>query len=236
MSGRLYKILVCHPDLHERSELVDRLQHIADTTEIGSVENLGMVAGPVPAIVIFRPEVTPAASGDGLQHWLAPLGQARLAGHERFVALMGTSEASRIPHLFRARFSAFILPDAPADELEAVIRTVRQGGIYLARELADALFSPDRNRQQYIAAIGLTAREQEVLRFIAVNMSNKDIARRLDLSVRTVETHRLNIRKKTNAGNWRELAVIAERLGLLGDFDLFSGLAARKAAPGFHED
>jgi ATP/maltotriose-dependent transcriptional regulator MalT len=69
-----------------------------------------------------------------------------------------------------------------------------------------------------------------------VNMSSKDIARLLALSVRTVETHRLHIRRKTGAGNRAELAEAAARLGLLGNYPLPPDLAAAKAMPGFHED
>ena len=51
----------------------------------------------------------------------------------------------------------------------------------------------------------LTLREQEVLRHIANGESNKQIARSLDLSVRTVETHRLNIKRKLGIEGQAEL-------------------------------
>jgi DNA-binding NarL/FixJ family response regulator len=230
MPGRSYRFLVCHPDPRERADIVRRLETLSAISGITAVESLEALTDDIPEIVFFRPTSAFSVADTVFQNRQGQSGPFRL------IALITVDESDRIPHLFQAGLVAFILPDAAADAFEAAARSVRHGGIYLARELADALFSPGRNRQQYIAAIGLTAREQEVLRLIAVNMSNKDIARRLDLSVRTVETHRLNIRKKTNAGNWRELAVIAERLGLLGDYDLFAGLAERPAATGFHEE
>ena len=51
----------------------------------------------------------------------------------------------------------------------------------------------------------LTSREQEVLRHIADGKSSKQIARILDLSVRTVETHRLNIKRKLGVAGQAEL-------------------------------
>jgi DNA-binding CsgD family transcriptional regulator len=61
-------------------------------------------------------------------------------------------------------------------------------------------------------AFGLTEREVEVLSLIGAGFSNKDIARRLALSVRTVETHRLNIRKKTQSTRLSDLVSVARQI------------------------
>ncbi|AWN40882.1 response regulator transcription factor [Methylobacterium durans] len=63
-------------------------------------------------------------------------------------------------------------------------------------------------------ALGLTPREAEVLRFLSAGFSNKEVARRLTLSVRTVETHRLNLRRKTQTGRLKDLVSLARQLGL----------------------
>ncbi len=99
----------------------------------------------------------------------------------------------------------YVLKDAPGKDIVLAIDTVMGGGIYysaaLARQLAGSL-APASN-----AAISnqLTGREQEVLRHIATGQSNKQIARDLDLSVRTVETHRLNIKRKLGIEGQAEL-------------------------------
>jgi DNA-binding NarL/FixJ family response regulator len=90
------------------------------------------------------------------------------------------------------------------------------GGTYFSQSLAQAAFQRRRIATGSAARFGLTGREIEVLRFICGGFSNKDIARRLDLSVRTVETHRLNIRKKTQAERLRDLVNVARQLGLDG--------------------
>lgn len=61
---------------------------------------------------------------------------------------------------------------------------------------------------------GLTPREAEILRFLSAGFSNKEVARRLSLSVRTVETHRLNLRRKTQTGRLKDLVSLARSLGL----------------------
>jgi two-component system secretion response regulator SsrB len=60
----------------------------------------------------------------------------------------------------------------------------------------------------------ITTRETEILRYLAEGYSNKEVARRLDLSVRTVETHRLNLRRKTQTGRLHELVKLARAMGL----------------------
>ncbi|GJE17874.1 response regulator transcription factor [Methylobacterium marchantiae] len=64
------------------------------------------------------------------------------------------------------------------------------------------------------AGEGLTPREAEILRFLSAGFSNKEVARRLSLSVRTVETHRLNLRRKTQTGRLKDLVCLARQLGL----------------------
>jgi two-component system secretion response regulator SsrB len=61
----------------------------------------------------------------------------------------------------------------------------------------------------------LTPREEEVLRLLSLGFSNKDVARHLDLSVRTVETHRINLRCKTKTGRLSDLVLLARQLGLV---------------------
>lgn len=84
----------------------------------------------------------------------------------------------------------YVLKDAPATDIIAAIDTVMRGGIYYSAGLAKQLAKPMPPVQL------LTPREREVLQCIATGKSNKHIARALDLSVRTVETHRLNIKRK----------------------------------------
>lgn len=64
-------------------------------------------------------------------------------------------------------------------------------------------------------ADGLTAREREILQFVAEGRSNKEICARLGLSVRTVENHRHNIMRKLDAHNGADLTRAAYRLGLI---------------------
>lgn len=84
----------------------------------------------------------------------------------------------------------YVLKDAPSSEILNALRTVATGGTYLSAALARRVFRAPVARNQ------LSTREQDILACLAQGQSSKQIARVLDLSVRTVETHRQNIRRK----------------------------------------
>jgi DNA-binding NarL/FixJ family response regulator len=84
----------------------------------------------------------------------------------------------------------YVLKDAPASEILTALRTVANGGTYLGVDMAQRLFKAPAPRSS------LSVREQDILAFLADGQSSKQIARTLDLSVRTVEAHRQNIRRK----------------------------------------
>ena len=84
----------------------------------------------------------------------------------------------------------YVLKDAPALDIIAAIDAVMAGQTYFSARIAENMA-----RVPSLPSV-LTPRENEVLQAIAIGKSNKHIARALDLSVRTVETHRLNIKRK----------------------------------------
>ncbi|MHA4870494.1 response regulator [Duganella sp. PWIR1] len=104
-----------------------------------------------------------------------------------------------VSQAIQAGARGYVLKDAPGKDIVVAIETVMSGGIYYSAALARQLAQPQNQDNQ------LTTREHEVLRHIANGESNKQIARALDLSVRTVETHRLNIKRKLGIEGQAEL-------------------------------
>ena len=84
----------------------------------------------------------------------------------------------------------YVLKDAPSTEIVGALRTVAAGGTYLSALIAQRMFRAPAARNL------LSMREQDILACLARGQSSKQIARVLDLSVRTVESHRQNIRRK----------------------------------------
>lgn len=119
-----------------------------------------------------------------------------------------------IQRLLNAGMMGFVGRNASAQEFVQASRALLQGGSYFSASIAMRLFTGDTMRGG-INMMGLTNREIEVLRLLATGLSNKDIARRLNLSVRTVETHRFNIRHKAKVRRLRDLIQLAKRLELM---------------------
>ena len=108
-----------------------------------------------------------------------------------------------VTQAMQAGARGYVLKDAPGKDIVLAIDTVMAGGIYYSAALARQLARPLVQDKQ------LTLREQQVLRHLAEGESNKQIARALDLSVRTVETHRLNIKRKLGIEGQAELIKFA---------------------------
>jgi DNA-binding NarL/FixJ family response regulator len=113
-----------------------------------------------------------------------------------------------VTQAMQAGARGYVLKDAPGKDIVQAIDTVMAGGIYYSAPVARELARPSIPDNQ------LTSREQEVLRHIANGESNKRIARELDLSVRTVETHRLNIKRKLGIEGQAELIRFAVQRAL----------------------
>jgi DNA-binding NarL/FixJ family response regulator len=105
----------------------------------------------------------------------------------------------------------FILKDAENTELRAAVNLILNGKTYFSQELLLKLI---RNRKAN-AQISLTHREQEVLNLICQGFSSMEIALKLFLSERTVESHRANLLDKTGCRNSLSLVLFAFRNNLV---------------------
>ncbi|MBC3347096.1 MULTISPECIES: response regulator transcription factor [Pseudomonas] len=92
----------------------------------------------------------------------------------------------------RSGASGYVLKNAPSREIIAAIEAIISGGTFYSAEIAQRLATDPTTDNE------LTPRESQVLYKMVQGLNNKEMARELDISVRTVETHRLSIRRKLN--------------------------------------
>jgi DNA-binding NarL/FixJ family response regulator len=141
--------------------------------------------------------------------------QQRHAG-VRVVILSMHSGEEYVLQALRAGAVGYLLKDAATSELELALRSVMRG---------ESWFSPAVSRQVvegYVQRVGgeatadvLTARQREVLRLVAGGKSTKEIAYDLNLSVKTVETHRAQIMERLGIRDVAGLVRYALRTGLI---------------------
>ncbi|WP_143706001.1 response regulator transcription factor [Emticicia sp. TH156] len=117
----------------------------------------------------------------------------------KVLALSVSYDVSIVHDLMDAGISGFILKTIGRNELIDAINEVSKGNVYFSREVSNEILRSLANRNDPEEEIyRLSDREIEILKLIAREFSNADIAKQLYISERTVETHRKNIYRKTN--------------------------------------
>jgi DNA-binding NarL/FixJ family response regulator len=121
----------------------------------------------------------------------------------RILILTRHSEASYVQRLLTAGASGYVLKRSAAEELVRAIRRVVAGQKYLDPAITDqAIGIVGGGARRDTAAGGrLTRREEDVLRFVALGYLGKEIASRLDISIKTVETHKAKAMVKLGLRN-----------------------------------
>ncbi|MFH9708500.1 response regulator [Streptomyces luteogriseus] len=126
-----------------------------------------------------------------------------------------TEQRTVVPAL-RAGAAGYVYKDVDPDALAGAIRSVHAGHILLQPEVAGALLAQEESNWGTGRAGSLTEREREVLGLIADGRSNREIARALVLSEKTVKTHVSNILMKLDLADRTQAALWAVRHGVTG--------------------
>lgn len=118
----------------------------------------------------------------------------------KVLALSMFGERSTISEMLEAGISGYILKNTGKEELINALLKVQEGGMYFSDEITEELIKSISQKTEVKEEIQvrLTERELEIVKLIAAEKSNLEIAALLFISERTVETHRKNIFRKTN--------------------------------------
>jgi two-component system, NarL family, nitrate/nitrite response regulator NarL len=121
----------------------------------------------------------------------------------KVLALSMHDNRNYVSQVLRAGARGYILKDSAPKELRRAIRAVFEGSTAMSPQAAEMLVNATfpRRRDQP----NLSQREIDVLRLIAQGLTNKEIGTKLDLGVRTIETHRENVIRKTGRSTVAEL-------------------------------
>lgn len=131
--------------------------------------------------------------------------------HIKIIVLTMHDEPAIVNEVLRAGVDSYILKKYTHTELQMALDVIREGGQFWSPEVNKILLRrvmPENNVQ-------ITDREMEVLKLLVNEMSSREIAEKLFISERTVETHRKNLLRKTNSTNVVGLIKYAHTHGLV---------------------
>ena len=180
-----------------RDGLVARLEGTDDIEVVGQA---GDALEALQQLAVVRPDVV-----------LMDIGMRDMSGIEltaellrrdpaQIVLILSMYDGTEYVHrAMAAGARGYVLKDSPSGEILSAIRTVAGGGTYLSAALSARLFRLPAER------VLLSQREEEILTLIGQGQASKQIARALDISVRTVESHRQSIHRKLDLDGQAEL-------------------------------
>jgi DNA-binding NarL/FixJ family response regulator len=138
----------------------------------------------------------------------------------RVLVLSMHSDRQYISEALAAGASGYLLKSGSRDELELAVATVARGEMWISPSIArtvvnDILFALRTDASGTAARDALTPRQREVLQLVAEGHSTRQIARRLAISVKTVETHRAQIMERLDIHHVAGLVRYAIRAGIV---------------------
>ena len=113
-----------------------------------------------------------------------------------------------------AGVKGYVLKENALEELIQSIRKVHEGGVFLSNTITELVVNSYMKESQagsHDPSKSMSTREREILQLLAEGYNNKDISEKLNLSIKTVETHRANIMRKMEFKNITELVLYAVR-------------------------
>jgi len=142
---------------------------------------------------------------------------AQVSARTKVLILSMHASEAYVAQALRAGVAGYLLKDAADDELPMAIKAVARNEVYLSprisKQLVDRFVQSGATEPDPLA--GLTSRQREILQLVAEGKSSKEIAGMLELSIKTVESHRGQIMERLGVHDVTGLVRFAIRVGLV---------------------
>lgn len=208
------KVLLADDHRMVRTGIRNLLQQAGDievVAEVDSGEQAVALAAASGAELVLMDISMPGMNG---------LEATRLLRHKapqlRILMLSMHEEPEYVIRAMKTGASGYVLKSADRDELLTAVRRVHAGEKYYSPGVAGAMVEDNPNLPLHDPSLLLTAREREILALVANGKVTKEVAEVLNISPRTVETHRVNIMRKLDVANTAELIKVAVLYKLVG--------------------
>ena len=197
---------------------------LGETSDMDVVATACSIREALPLLHKLRPQVVLAdlalEDGSGMELVRALRRERRPAG--QVLILTGLTDAFAAAAALAGGAAGYMLKSQSSSELLLAIRTVATGATYVAPEIAAKLATQQAAPKPEVDASdasprgleSLSHREQEVFRQVVWGYTTRDIARRLSISVKTVETHRTNMNRKLKVRTTADVIRLAMAHGI----------------------
>ena len=139
----------------------------------------------------------------------------QLAPQAKLLAFSIHATEEYVVRMARCGVHGYVTKDKPTGHLLEAIRHVFKGGLHFPSDMTDAILNPGAKPAPSEAGVAaLTDRERQVLSLLAEGLANKEVARKLGISVRTAETHREHLSRKLQISTVAGLTKYAIQHGL----------------------
>jgi len=175
------------------------------------IDALALVEAHAPGLVIMDIGMKDLDGIEATQRIKARWPQVRV------LVVSGHADSNHVLRALRALADGYLLKDSATSELEAAVASVVAGETYLSPGISRHVISGmlESSREMPGGLGSLSPRQLEILRMVAEGQSTKQIAFALDISVKTVETHRAHIMERLEIRDVAGLVVFAVRSGLI---------------------
>ncbi len=167
---------------------------------------------------VLQPDVVVADISMPLLNGIDAVRKLQEQGHTaKVVFLTMHPDVSYLSRAMEAGGSAYVLKHAASDELVSAIRAVLKGGTFLSPQLQSPAVTEllDETKRRTKQTVELTPRQRDVLQLLAEGKSAKEIGALLDISSRTVETHKYKMMDDLGVKTTAQLVQHAIKMGLV---------------------
>ncbi|OUL36645.1 DNA-binding response regulator [Nostoc sp. T09] len=212
---KLIRVLLADNHTLVRAGLRALLQNIEGIQVIAEAgdgrEALGLIAEHQPDVVLMDIAMPEMNGLEAAAHVVKEFPQVRV------IMLSMHANEEYVLQALRIGAMGYLLKDAGISELEVAIRAICQGETYLSPAVSKHVVANylQRVSDESSSLTQLTSRQREILQLIAEGRSTKEIAELLYISVKTVETHRMQLMKRLDIHDVAGLVRYAIRMGLV---------------------
>jgi len=206
------RVLLADDHALVRAGIRSLLEHIEGVEVVGEAgdghEALRLAAALKPDVVLLDialPGLNGLEVAERLTH----------GGHRGVVLVSMHATEEHVRQALSIGVAGYVMKDSSTTDLEAALRTVARGQVYLSPAVSKRVVEVMSQGPGESAPPGLTPRQREILQLIAEGGSTKEIAYRLGLSAKTVETHRAEIMRRLEIHDVAGLVRYAIRRGLV---------------------